>query len=162
MSLVVYNHPLLTYPRVPSLAYYELLRTYVELDTHYYLDLPYTQGRVRLTNMQTGEYVIYGNRGIHTTDRDLGIDETLGMNVPKGYLRVRVGRTRYQFVDTRHDIDSLGILNKYAVIFTYDNYGDIIYTREAMEVEEVSAMRSIQLQVFAENKFTKEAYASIT
>lgn len=146
------KHPFLAFPQASALAYIDLVRTYVELDVPYLLDMPYVQGRVRLTNIFTGEYVIYGKHGMYVTPRDVGIDELLYICVPKNYLRVHIGDGVFQFIATSQDIDSLGIVGMWAMLIT-DTQGVLNYEMERIDSREIDVMRQNQYKVIRDSGY---------
>lgn len=108
MSFILRAHPVQTLKQQSAVIFLSLLRSYVELNTVYLLDQPFTNGRVRLTNTLTGEYVIYGDHSPLSTPHDIGIDEQLFMNIPRGYLRVRTAPGAFEFIDVSQNIEYLG------------------------------------------------------
>src|SRR5688572_32743320 len=101
------------------LDYLPLVRTYLELDKLYFLDMPYALGKVRLTHMASGVYVIYGRYGELRRQYDeheyIGADEQLYMCVPPGMMRVRTGPMRFEPITLPYDIEYRGLCNYWAL-----------------------------------------------
>lgn len=98
------NHPIQDWYVQTPLAFQPLVRTYMDIITPYLIDVVYSQGRVRLTNTETGEYVIYGNTGITARATDIGTDEGLFCTMPEGTMRVRLRRNTFELMDMRTDL----------------------------------------------------------
>lgn len=140
------DHPITT--AIPAIHYVALLRTYLHLDRLYYLDVPFVQGRVRLTNLATGEYVIYGNYGPNKTIHDVGKDESLFIHVPRGMLRVRDADGQFHpFPVTSPDIETLGNQRVWAMRPEYGYNGELVYNFERVTQSDILAMRETQYQI---------------
>lgn len=119
-------HPAIAFKnKVSVFAYQDLCRLYAELDVVYWLDLPFTQGRIRLTNVETGEYIIYGDLAVHGTEHDVGEDESLGLIMPEGMMRVATGE--YESFDTfkiSSNLQYLACQGNWGILFELE--GDIV------------------------------------
>lgn len=139
------EHPIFLYKDNP-VAYLSLLRTYIDFDVPYWIDPPFSQGRMRLTNQWTGEYVIYGDLGEYAViDLDTGIDEFLHMNVPEGYLRGRDVTGEFTKLKMPDEIEYLGVL-KYFTIRVIQTRSGIHYDTNKGDISELLETRKIQYE----------------
>lgn len=147
-------HPIFVANKQPHL-YSALLRTYLELGIDYWLDMPFDQGRIRLTNILTGEYIIYGPLGTKATELDVGIDEQLHMNVPAGKLRVKLDRNTFVTVDIDANLVYRGVQRKWC-IFTCSNNTTVSYDFVRFNLTDLSSIRT---QQYAALEKAQERYA---
>jgi len=139
-----HDHPVFAYVRNPF-VYLSLVRTYVELNTLYWVDTPTAQGRVRLTNVETGEYVIYGDLGGLSDKYDVGEDECLYMNVPQGHVRVRIADSRFVVVQITDDLSYRGVTNRWCLKFTQnEETGAVSYDFERFDLSLIERIRTLQ------------------
>lgn len=147
------QHPLLVYKKiVQSFAYQSLLRTYVLPGIPYLLDSPFPQGKVRLTNIETGEYIIYGNYGSLFTENDKGIDELLYIHLPLGMLRVKIDTN--VFITTYIDINIhyLAVISSgYALTAIISSDGlSCTYRLDRVDISEINSMRAKQYRAITD------------
>lgn len=138
------RHPLLITSEQRAIAFLPLLRSYVELYTVYLLDQPFEQGRVRLTNTVTGDYVIYGKLGKLSGVEDMGVDEQLCMNIPSGYLRVRTAPGQFEFLEVTENIEYLGNSASLWGIRVSGKSTELGYTMELVPASVVTTVRELQ------------------
>lgn len=127
---------------IPVINYLTLLRTYIHVEQLYYLDMPFVRGRVRIANLQTGEYVIYGNLAGGAESNDVGADESLYMNVPYGGLRIKTAQG-FVPLTTNKDVESLGVMLNWGMR-AYYNEGALTYEFDKVQESDIRQMREIQ------------------
>ena len=139
------QHPWFVYAN--PFHFLPLVRTYIEPGVDYWIDIPSGQARIRLTNIATGEYVIYGDLGKKAEeDYDVGFDEALCMNMPAGCIRVRVGEDppEFEIVDIKDNLAYLGIENKWCLFVVEDMFGKLSYSYSRFNRAEEAVIRELQ------------------
>lgn len=128
-------------------VFQDLVRSYVELETKYWIDLPDPSGRVRLTSLDTAEYVILGDEK-HNPDR-VYPDEKLRIICSEN-LRVKL-RTNMFCVCKLENVSELAVLAltrkglRSCLMFSEGPAGiEVSYVMAAME--EIMAARDLQIE----------------
>lgn len=113
------DHPVV----VPGLKHrvHRLLRAFVEVDSIYWVDMLDPVARVRLTNIFTGQYVIFGQFGAAAPIAYQGyVDEYYGTVISGPDIRVRLAHNTFSRVSIVNDtIPAWGSVRKIGLRFSH-------------------------------------------
>jgi hypothetical protein len=131
-----------------AFVYQQLLRTYLRFGEWYWLDTPTSMSRIRLTHLDTGEYLIYGYLGEDAGPQDMGIDEMLpGYIFPTGAVRIKLAENRFGSAVLGPEIVYLGVSNNWKIRVIYDQDDNLIYQKDSMLDREKTQIRLVQYEI---------------
>lgn len=143
------SHPCLV-RTVSPYVFRSLVHLHFDVGVPYWLDLPNQHGRPRLTNINTGEYVIYNSPSAAADVLDLCYpDELLKLIYPDtADWRVKLGPKDFVFVKHGEPFGDLGMLaltqKSLALLFTSTKDGvELTYT--SVSDADMQAARLLQV-----------------
>jgi len=153
------QHPAIHWRNASPFIFQSLVRTWVEPGL-YWLDLITPQSRLRLTNLNTGEYVIYGDLSPIATEKDVFVDEQLRAILPRRRMRLKIGENTFQHFSVQDDLPYLaGRAGTWAMDIQVVD-GSVRYNTVSIATYEAANARLAQFVIL--DKVTRLEYETVT
>lgn len=145
-SDIVEKHPVQSYKQPAD--FIDLVRTYVDVDTVYYPEVIEIGQPVRLTNMESGEYVlIEAQAAVHVLKnaQQRFADEYLMRIMPEGVIRVRYAGAFYIYCPDNYENWRFMHFQQLGIVFSISD-DQVSHTFVPVTPIELALMRTEQIR----------------